>query len=137
MDCAEFVQVGMRNEARGMSSRESSAAAVGSGSLEVFATPAMIALMEQAASQLADQLLPEGWTSVGVKLDIAHTAATPCGMEVRAAAEVTAVSGSRISFGLTAWDEMGKIGSGTHERVAVRGEDFQKKAEGKLSAGRL
>lgn len=137
MDCSEFITVGMRREERSMVTDKNTAEAMGSGSLPVYATPAMIALMEHAAANLAQNHLPEGWTSVGISLNIAHSAATPKGLEVRAAAEVTAVDGRKLTYKVTAWDEMGKIGSGTHERFVVPAADFLKKAEGKLTAGKF
>ena len=137
MDCKEYIAVGMIREERSSVSENNTAQAMGSGSLPVYATPAMTALMEQAAANLVEGCLPEGWTSVGVALNIVHTAATPQGLEVRAAAEVTAIDGRSIAYRVTAWDEMGIIGSGTHERVAVPAEHFLKKAEGKLTAGKI
>ena len=88
--------------------------------------------MEKAASDLMDSLLDEGSTSVGTALNIAHSAATPVGMQVRAVAEITGVEGRRISFKVTAFDEAGEIGSGTHERFIVFKEKFQQKADSKL-----
>lgn len=137
MNCEEFLSVGDTNEERAKVTQSNTAKAVGSGSLDVFATPMMIALMEQAAANLAEEKLPEGYTSVGTAINVSHTAATPVGLEVRAKAEVTAASGRKISYKLTAWDEMGKIGEGTHERFVVNAEDFLAKAKGKLSAGKI
>jgi predicted thioesterase len=102
---------------------------MGSGSLPVFATPALVALMEQAAvNALA---LPPGETSVGVLLEITHTAATPVGMNVRAEAEVTGEEGRKLIFRVSAADESGPVGAGRHERVRVDGAKFLARAQAK------
>ncbi|MDD3114542.1 MAG: thioesterase family protein [Anaerovibrio sp.] len=126
------IEVGLINEAECVVTAENTARSLGSGCLQVFATPAMCCLMEKAASDLLDSLLDEASTSVGISLQIAHTAATPVGMGVTAAAEITAVEGRRISFRVTARDEAGEIGSGTHERFIVFKEKFQMKADAKM-----
>ncbi len=111
---------------------EVTAAAVGSGMLPVFATPSMIALMEKAAAESVAPQLDAGMTTVGTKLDVAHTAATPVGMTVRAETELTEIDGRRLIFTVRAFDELGEIGSGTHERFIVNAEKFLAKAEIKL-----
>ncbi|PWL98997.1 MAG: thioesterase [Clostridiales bacterium] len=111
---------------------EVTAAAVGSGMLPVFATPSMIALMEKAAAESVAPQLDAGMTTVGTKLDVAHTAATPVGMTVRAETELTEIDGRRLVFTVRAFDELGEIGSGTHERFIVNAEKFLAKAEIKL-----
>lgn len=110
---------------------EVTAAAVGSGMLPVFATPSMIALMEKAAAESVAPQLDAGMTTVGTKLDVAHTAATPVGMTVRAETELTEIDGRRLIFIVRAFDELGEIGSGTHERFIVNAEKFLAKAEAK------
>ena len=129
---AQEIKTGLFREACTAVTAANTARAMSSGCLEVFATPAMCCLMEQAASELMDSLLEEGSTSVGTALNVAHTAATPVGMQVRAVAEITGVEGRRISFKVTAFDEAGEIGSGTHERFIVFKEKFQQKADSKL-----
>lgn len=111
---------------------EVTAAAVGSGMLPVFATPSMIALMEKAAAESVAPQLDAGMTTVGTKLDVAHTAATPVGMTVRVETELTEIDGRRLIFTVRAFDELGEIGSGTHERFIVNAEKFLAKAEIKL-----
>ena len=128
------IKVGLVNEAKTVVTEENIASTMGSGCLRVFATPAMCCLMEKAASDLMDSLLEEGSTTVGTALNIAHTAATPVGMEVVAKAEITAVEGRKISFKVVACDEAGEIGSGTHERFIVFKEKFQTKTDGKKKA---
>ena len=102
---------------------------VGSGSLPVFATPMMAALMEEAACNAVAAFLADGETTVGTKLDITHDAATPMGLTVTATAEVTAVSGREISYHVTAEDGVGVIGSGVHKRFLVDAERFVNKTE--------
>ncbi len=128
------IKVGLVNEAKTIVTEENIASTMGSGCLRVFATPAMCCLMEKAASELMDSLVEEGSTTVGTALNIAHTAATPVGMEVVAKAEITAVEGRKISFKITASDEAGEIGYGTHERFIVFKEKFQAKTDGKKKA---
>ena len=110
---------------------EVTAAAVGSGMLPVFATPSMIELIEKAAAESVAAGLDPGMTTVGTRLDIAHTAATPVGMAVLAEAELSEIDGRRLVFTVRAFDEAGEIGSGTHERFIVNAEKFLAKAEAK------
>lgn len=105
---------------------------VGSGSLRVYATPCMAALMEGAACDCIEELLPEGQTSVGISLNLSHTSATPVGMGVIAEATLTKVEGKKLTFDITAKDESGTIGTATHERVIVNAERFLEKAYDKL-----
>ncbi|MBQ3141188.1 MAG: thioesterase family protein [Clostridia bacterium] len=108
------------------------AATVGSGLLPVFATPRMIALMEQTASEAVAPYLEEGQTTVGTLLNVRHLAATPVGMKVFCAAELTEIDRKRLVFTVTASDECGPIGEGTHERFIVDGEKFLAKTQAKL-----
>lgn len=124
--------VGMKAEVSSLAEAEDTAEAVGSGSLKVFATPCMVAMMEGAACEAIEESLAEGQTSVGVALNIEHIAATPVGLEVRAEAEVTAVEGKKITFRVAAYDEKGEIGRGTHQRVIVNEQKFLEKAYDKL-----
>ena len=107
------------------------AVTVGSGSLRVFATPMLAALMEKTACAAVAEFLEDGETTVGTALDLAHTAATPEGMTVTATAEITAVSGREITFAITASDEAGEVGHCTHKRFLVKSESFMKKAAAK------
>lgn len=111
--------------------KEHTALSVGSGSLSVFATPMMAALMEKAACEALAPFLEDGETTVGTELNIQHTAATPVGMTVTAEAEVTAVNGREITFSVTARDSAGGIGSGTHKRFVVNAAKFQSRADGR------
>ena len=110
---------------------EKTAKHVGSGSLLVFATPMMAALMEKAACEALAPFLEDGETTVGTELNIQHTAATPVGLTVTAEAEVTAVNGREIAFKVRAYDDAGEIGTGTHKRFLVFAEKFQTKANGR------
>ena len=126
------IVIGMKGQAFAQVDREDTAKEVGSGALMVYATPCMVALMEGAACEAIEACLPEGQTSVGTALNIAHISATPVGHEVRAEAEVTAVEGKKITFSLAAYDEAGEIGHGTHTRVIVNNQKFLEKTYEKL-----
>lgn len=124
--------VGMKGEVSTEVEREDTAYEVGSGSLLVYATPCMVALMEGAACEAIADALPEDATSVGISLDISHLAATPVGLTVRATAEVTEVDGKIITYRVEAFDETGKIGEGTHKRAIVSIQRFLDKTYAKL-----
>lgn len=126
------ITVGMNGRVEMNVEREDTAEIVGSGSLLVFATPCMVALMEGAACEAIAAALPEEKTSVGIELAINHISATPVGMDVYATAEVTAVEGSIITFQVNAFDESGKIGEGTHKRAIVTTQRFLEKTYAKL-----
>ena len=126
------ITVGMKGEVGTVVEREDTAKEVGSGSLLVYATPCMVALMEGAACEAIAEALDEDKTTVGIELNIQHTSATPVGLEVRAEAEVTAVDGKIITFQLKAFDEAGEIGSGTHKRAIVPVQKFLDKTYSKL-----
>ena len=126
------ITVGMKAAAELNVERADTAAEVGSGSLLVYATPCMVALMEGAACEAIAECLSEDQTTVGIELNIQHTAATPVGMDVRAEATVTAVEGKVITFELHAFDEAGEIGCGTHKRCIVNSQRFLDKTYGKL-----
>ncbi len=112
---------------------EKTALSVGSGSLNVYATPAMLALIERAACEAVSTLLDEGETTVGTLLNVEHLAATPVGMSVFATAELVSREGRKFVFEVSASDESGLIGKGTHERFLVFSEKFQSKTDSKLN----
>ena len=126
------ITVGMKGEVGTLAEREDTAKEVGSGSLLVYATPCMVALMEGAACEAIQEALSDNQTSVGTELNIQHISATPVGLEVRAEAEVTAVEGKVITFQVKAFDEAGEIGNGIHKRVIVNTQKFLEKAYDKL-----
>lgn len=126
------ITVGMKGSVSTTVEREDTAYEVGSGSLLVYATPCMVALMEGAACEAIASAMSEEKTSVGTELNISHLSATPVGLEVRAEAEVTAVDGNSVTFCVTAYDEKGKIGEGTHKRYVVTSQRFLDKTYDKL-----
>ena len=126
------ITVGMKAEVTTLVEREDTAKEVGSGSLLVYATPCMVALMEGAACEAIAAAIPEEKTSVGIELNISHLAATPVGLDVRAEAEVTAVEKNIVTFAVAAYDEAGKIGEGTHKRAVVTVQKFLDKTYSKL-----
>ena len=110
------------------------AAAMGSGSLDVYATPALVALMEKAACALVDPCLDPDTTSVGISLSISHDAPTAVGRMVTAKAVLVGVDGRKLSFKVTASDEHGIIGQGSHERFLVKKEKFMAKLAAKYDS---
>lgn len=125
------MEIGSRHTLTQTVTRERTAAAVGSGLLEVFGTPFLLAMMEQAAAECLQAALPEGRSSVGIRAEISHTAPTPVGMQVWAEATVTALSedGKRVDFALRAWDEAGPIGAGTHTRAVIDSARFLRRCQ--------
>ena len=125
------LSVGMKGRAETTVTAENTAAAVGSGLVPVFATPAMIALMENAAVNAVQAQLEEGQGTVGTLLNVSHDAATPVGMRVGAEAELTAVEGRKLTYSVTAYDEAGPIGKGEHQRFIIQADRFLAKAQAK------
>ena len=123
--------IGLTNTAKDTVTEENTALALGSGSLRVFATPALIRLIEVAASELVEKNLPPESTSVGISLNVQHTAPTPLGLTVRADVKIISVDGRKVTFDVVAFDERGEIGRGTHERFIVDRVKFQAKADSK------
>ena len=118
------VEIGMKGRAETVVTPDNTAQAAGSGLLPVFATPWMVALMENAAVNAVRGALPAGEDTVGVLVDVKHSAATPIGMKVWAEAEVIDVEDRQVVFSVTAFDEVGKIGGGTHERFIIQTDKF-------------
>lgn len=104
----------------------------GSGSLEVFATPSMIALMEKSACNCLSEYLEDDETTVGTEINIKHVSATPKGMQVNAEATLTEINGREFVFSVKAYDETGIIGEGTHKRFLVNGAKFTQKTYSKI-----
>ena len=127
----EMLEAGMKGRQELMVTKENSASAVGSGLLDVFATPAMVALMEKTAWISIADALGEGEGTVGTKLEIAHSAATPVGMKVWCESELVEVDGRRLVFEVKCFDEKGEIGGGRHERFIIKNEKFMAKARAK------
>lgn len=121
------LEPGAKGVFEGTVTDDNTAVSMASGEIEVFATPAMVALMEAAAVQSLKGRLSEEETSVGTRLDISHLAATPKSMHVRAEATLEKIDGRRLFFKLLAFDEKEKIGEGNHERVVIQRERFLNK----------
>lgn len=126
------ITVGLKGKATTTTTEANSAKAAGSGLLEVYATPSMVALMEEAAWTSIAPFLGEGESSVGTLVNISHKSATPNGLTVWAESEITEVDGKRISFTVSAYDNAGLIGEGTHERFIIKADRFLEKATQKL-----
>lgn len=126
------ITVGIKGTASAIVEREDTAYEVGSGSLLVYATPCMAALMEGASCAAIDEYIPEDKTTVGIELNLSHTSATPVGLEVHAEAQVIEFDGKVITFKIGAFDEAGKIGEAIHKRIIVSSQRFLDKAYAKL-----
>jgi len=125
------LQPGLSAEVELTVSEAETAAHLGSGSLAVYATPALVALLENAAVHALEGHLPEGQTTVGGHMDVRHLAATPVGMKVRAQAELIEVDGRKLTFHIQAWDETEQIGEANHVRYLVDAKKFMEKVAGK------
>ncbi|MBQ9382666.1 MAG: thioesterase family protein [Ruminiclostridium sp.] len=127
-----MLETGIKGRCSEKVTAEKTAAALGSGALDVYATPAMIALMENTAMKSVAAELEDGMTTVGTKLDIAHTSASPVGSTITCESELTGIDRRRLVFRVTAYDDAGEIGSGTHERFIVDAAKFTEKTQAKL-----
>ncbi|MCI7107760.1 MAG: thioesterase family protein [Lachnospiraceae bacterium] len=127
-----MIQTGIKGEKELVVTKANTAKAMGSGTLDVFATPAMIAMMENTAYESVAAELEEGSGTVGTALNVKHVAATPVGMKVVCETELVKVDGRALTFSVKAYDETGLIGEGEHERFIVYNEKFQAKADAKL-----
>lgn len=126
-----MLEAGIRLTKKETVTENNTAASLGSGMLPVYATPAMILLIESTAAEAVAAQLDEGMTTVGTRLDIQHLAATPLGMEVRCECELIEVDRRRLVFKAEVYDECELIGKGTHERFIVASEKFMSKANAK------
>ncbi|MHB8062843.1 MAG: thioesterase family protein [Ruminiclostridium sp.] len=125
------LNVGMTGNAEILVNSDNTARAMGSGALEVFATPAMIALMEKAATLAVQDCLPEGSSTVGTMINVKHLAATPMGMNIAAQATLIEADGKRLLFSVEAFDGKDKIGEGQHERFIINVDKFVARANSK------
>ncbi|WP_194611249.1 thioesterase family protein [Clostridium vitabionis] len=125
------MNTGIRGRQETVVTLENCAKTMGSGALEVFATPAMIALIEETCWKSVQPELAEGEGTVGTKLDVAHIASTPVGLRVWCESELTEIDRRRLVFKVEVFDEKTKIGEGTHERFIINNEKFFAKAEAK------
>ncbi len=126
------IESGVQSTAEAVVAYGDTAMAVGSGLAEVYATPAMIALMEKAAYTAVQDRLPEGYSTVGTRIDVNHIAATPVGLKVWAKAILLETEGRKLVFDITAYDEKEKIGQARHERFIIEEKRFMQKAYAKV-----
>lgn len=127
-----MLKTGIKGKEEIIVNENHSAESLESGTLKVFGSPAMIALMEKTAWKSVQDYLEEGQGSVGTSLEIKHVSATPLGIKVYCESELTGIDGKKLIFSVKAHDETGLIGEGTHERFIVNNEKFQKKANEKM-----
>lgn len=128
------IQPGLVGEIETTVTPEHTALHLGSGQVAVLATPHMIRLMETAAVQAVDPILPDGYCTVGVHLDVSHRAATPVGMKLTTTARLVTVDGRKLTFEVTSTDEREVVGEGTHRRMIVEVARFKQRTESKLAA---
>lgn len=133
MDTLDALKPGLTGAAEIVVGTRDTAPHVGSGKIRVLATPVMVSLMEEAALNAVEGLLPDGHQTVGTRLDITHTAATPVRMHVTARAVLTGVDGRRLTFHVSAKDDQEAIGEGVHERIIVNVARFDKRAQDKAA----
>ncbi len=126
-----MLEVGIQGKESMVVEEKNTAKKIGSGTLDVLATPAMIALMEKTAWVSVAKELEEGCGTVGNRMEVTHDAPTPLGMMVTCESRLVAVEGRKLTFDVRAYDEVGEIGKGVHERFIIKNESFQKKANGK------
>ena len=131
---SEALSIGLRAERDVLVTNENTARALGSGGLPVYATPAMITLLELCAAESVLPFLPEGSSSVGTKIDVKHLSATPIGMTVRCETELVEIDRRRLVFDCKAFDGAGLIGEGIQERFIVDNAKFMEKTEQKKQA---
>lgn len=126
-----MLQIGIKNKLTVSVTEENTAKALGSGMLDVFATPAMIALMEKTACESVQPFLEEGNGTVGTYLDVKHLASTPIGVDVTCESELIEIDRRRLVFSVTVRDEKELIGCGRHERFIINNDKFMQKSEQK------
>lgn len=126
------MKVGIKNQIKKTVVEGLTAKVMGSGRLDVFATPAMVAMMEEAAHTSVEAELEEGQGTVGTSMTVSHIAATPVGMEVTCESKLVEVDGRKLVFEIKAMDEAGLIGEARHERFIIENEKFLAKTNAKL-----
>lgn len=129
------LKIGLTGSAEIVVQDEDTAPRIGSGRVHVLATPVMINLMEAAALNAVERLLPPGCQSLGTRLEVGHYAATPVGMRLRATAELMKVEGRNLEFRVEAFDEKERVGDGSHIRVVVNVARFDERVQRKLRGG--
>ncbi|MFP4200916.1 MAG: thioesterase family protein [Bacillota bacterium] len=123
-DAQQYLRPNAAGSAEEIAGEGTLASRYGSGALDVYSTPAMVALMEGAAVDAVAKELPEGWTTVGISLDIRHLEPSPPGSHIVARARLREMKGLRLIFDVEAEDDVGNIGEGTHQRYCVEAEPF-------------
>ena len=129
-----MLQAGIKGIKEITVTQDKTAKAMGSGTLDVFATPAMIALMENTAYESVASELEPGSGTVGTALNVRHVSASPVGMKIKCDSELIGIEGRKLIFSVEASDEKGLIGKGTHERFIVENDKFQEKTDKKLES---
>ncbi len=135
VDLAQLT-IGLKGSAEILVGPEHTAPRIGSGMVHVLATPVMINVMEGAALDAVERLLPDGHQSLGIHLDVGHYAATPTGMRLRATAALVGIEGRTMTFRVEAFDEKERVGDGMHKRVVVNVARFDERVQRKLGADR-
>jgi len=133
MSSTEKIRPGLKGVSELLVAEQHTAPRVGSGRVHVLATPVMINVIEAAALAAIEHLLPQGYQSLGTRLDIRHFAATPVGMRVRAEVEVEKVEGRTVTFRVSVSDEKEPVGDGTHERMVVNVSRFDVRVQDKVA----
>jgi fluoroacetyl-CoA thioesterase len=137
MEINEILQPGMYKEETFQVADEQTAIHVGSGASRVLATPWMIAFMERVSHGMLAAKLPQGFSSVGVVVNVRHLAPTPVRDTVRVRAEITSIEGWRVNFHVEAWDSTEQVGVGEHQRFVIDEQRFLKRAAAKRGTGDL
>lgn len=130
-DMLKELRIGLKAKSEQIVTEDMLASKVGSGLVDVFSTPKLVALIEQAASEAVKDYLPDGDVSVGININIDHLAATPLGMKVRAEAELVAIDKKRLTFKVKAYDQVDLIAQGDHQRYVVNRQKFMSNVENK------
>lgn len=125
-----MLEIGMKGTSETVVTLNNTAKAFTSGALDVFATPAMISLMEETCWTMIQPELDEGMGSVGTKVDVSHIAPSAVGKTVRCEATLIEIDGRKLTFEVACFDDNGKVGMGTHERFIINNEKFMSKANG-------
>lgn len=127
-----MLETGIKNKITITVTDDKTAKVMGSGILDVFATPAMVALMEQTAAESVQPHLDEGVTSVGTKINVEHLSADPVGIEVSCESELVEIDNRKLCFNIVAFDKHGVIGKAYHERFLIKSQSFMEKTTAKL-----
>ena len=128
------METGIKGQIEFIAEENCSAKSMGSGTLNVLATPKMIAMLEKAAWESVQPYLEKGCGTVGTRMNVTHDAATPLGMKVTCTSELVQIEGRKLTFHVEAFDEKGSIGGGLHERFIVNNEKFQTKTDQKMKS---